>query len=76
VEPGSTFHDPSAADARRRITDFFDLHLKPGPPVTARGAGGASECVRGDANTIETGKTIGVRNGGLTVLDDRGRDDR
>jgi hypothetical protein len=29
---GSTFHDPSAADARRRITDFFDLHLKQGPP--------------------------------------------
>jgi len=28
---GSTFHDPSAADARRRITDFFDLHLKQAP---------------------------------------------
>ena len=25
---GSTFHEPSAADARRRITDFFDVHLK------------------------------------------------
>ena len=28
---GSTFHEPSAADARRRITDFFDLHLKQDP---------------------------------------------
>ena len=29
---GSTFHEPSAADARRRITDFFDLHLKHDAP--------------------------------------------
>ena len=29
---GSTFHEPSAADARRRITDFFDLHLKRDAP--------------------------------------------
>ena len=25
---GSTFHEPSAVDARRRITDFFEVHLK------------------------------------------------
>jgi carboxymethylenebutenolidase len=26
---GSQFHEPSAIDARRRIVDFFDQHLKP-----------------------------------------------
>jgi carboxymethylenebutenolidase len=26
---GSSFHEPSAADARRRIVAFFDKHLKP-----------------------------------------------
>ena len=25
---GSSFHEPSAADARARIIDFFDQHLK------------------------------------------------
>ena len=26
---GSAFHEPSAIDARRRIVEFFDRHLKP-----------------------------------------------
>jgi carboxymethylenebutenolidase len=25
---GAAYHEPSAADARRRIIEFFDLHLK------------------------------------------------
>jgi len=25
---GSQFHEPSAIDARRRIVEFFDQHLK------------------------------------------------
>jgi hypothetical protein len=25
---GSKFHEPSAIDARRRIAEFFDRHLK------------------------------------------------
>jgi carboxymethylenebutenolidase len=28
---GSAYHEPSAADARRRIATFFDAHLKPAP---------------------------------------------
>jgi carboxymethylenebutenolidase len=26
---GGGYHEPSAADARRRIVSFFDTHLKP-----------------------------------------------
>jgi len=25
----ASYHEPSARDARRRIIDFFDVHLKP-----------------------------------------------
>jgi hypothetical protein len=25
----ASYHEPSARDARRRIIDFFDIHLKP-----------------------------------------------
>jgi hypothetical protein len=28
VAAGAGYHEPSAADARRRIVSFFDTHLK------------------------------------------------
>jgi carboxymethylenebutenolidase len=37
---GVGYHEPSAADARRRITAFFEEHLTPGAPEERQGATG------------------------------------